>query len=642
MSSTPIRRVVTRVCAAGVVAAVLGGCEAIPQEPEVETPPRGENADASMDRKAFERLKTDAHTVYEADIDEILPARLDKGGSIPHRSVGPIFVEQMSALELLRILVRPHDIAVVPSPGMKDVKITLLDPIKRPMGEAISMIADQAGLFYEYRDGVLKIDDTRTFTVDLRHMAEIGTPGSVSPGNSGSDGGGDTGGTSPSGPEKSLLETFEATFESMGASDINVDAQNGLVNFVADRKTYRNIAEYTKKVAESKSVIVYDTWIYSVTLEEEVGIGVDFTEFTGSVDGTGIEVKNSESLLGSVGETGLGTEMGLGGFAMSVSEFSVGNFAINALLSFLDNQGKVKALSKPSLTVTSGKAADIFVGNRQNYIRKVEVDIQENLSDDDDGDTTTIEPQIEELNLGIGMALAGSYHNGVIDSKLKLKISELVKLDEREFENDQQSVTLQLPETSERSLNTQISSRPGDIIVLGGLITDNGSLRGQDLLTVPTSRKETKRREELIIVMRPRLVQLRPSGHPDLVAYQERRAEARAERARQRREAQAESERDADADADTDAGTDAPVKPVEPSASDAPVEDGAAPAPGDRTPPTPKMKPTAPTPLTPSSSGARDSQRDVSGDPVSSVMRQAPSSARDWSIADKAIAVGGE
>jgi hypothetical protein len=500
-----------RVVAAGLTALslTLAGCGAMPDRPEVETPPRGDGSDPARERQAVERLTADAVTTLEADIRELLPGEQDRGDPLPERLVGPTFVREMSALELMEILIRPHDIAVVPSPGLKDVKVTLLDPVQRPIGEALDMIAQQASLFYTYRNGVLLIDDKRDFTITLPRLAKLA----------------DIEGLSTVDGEIDLLESFAENFEALGAKELTVDAGSGIVNFEADRRSYRRIAEYARKVAAEKSVLVYDTWLYSVTLNENVGYGVDFGQLAGSIDDVDIQVDNLDAGLNrefldaiqlGQGAGGGAASAATSGYSLLMSGLDVGQFTLNTLLSFLDTQGEVKALSKPSLTMASGRSAQIFVGRKRNFVERIEVHTEEanenNASDDDDQDESTVTPEVSELDLGVNLALAGTFNNGLVTTDVKLKVTDLVKLDEADFSSSDENLSLQLPETSERSLVTQMHSRPGDIIVLGGLIRDQGQYDRESLASVPTAEEESRRREELVMIMRPRVIRFAPAG----------------------------------------------------------------------------------------------------------------------------------
>ena len=69
---------------------------------------------------------------------------------------------------------------------------------------------------------------------------------------------------------------------------------------------------------------------------------------------------------------------------------------------------------------------------------------------------------------------------------------------------------LQLPETTERELSTQIRIRPGDSLLIAGLVREtdefDSSGPGFDSPLIPTSRAGSTTNTELVFLLKPRVI----------------------------------------------------------------------------------------------------------------------------------------
>ena len=128
--------------------------------------------------------------------------------------------------------------------------------------------------------------------------------------------------------------------------------------------------------------------------------------------------------------------------------------------------------------------------------------------DEGDGDETTEttrEEQVETVEVGVVIGVSGAHYGGVISSDFDLDISELLGF--TEFSDGTRQ-----PQTLNKQVQSHLESRPGDVMVIGGIIRDReiNSRKNVTGTTVPTRASREAAQTETIILVRPRLVQIRP------------------------------------------------------------------------------------------------------------------------------------
>jgi general secretion pathway protein D/MSHA biogenesis protein MshL len=193
---------------------------------------------------------------------------------------------------------------------------------------------------------------------------------------------------------------------------------------------------------------------------------------------------------------------GLGG-AISMAAFTFDSF-INAV----KEQGQTTILSNPKLSVLNGQPALITVGRNVTYIDNIEVTAGTN---DSPGDKFSIET--ERVLSGVGMALTAT----ILDDKeiilnLVPVTSQLEEPIEYRFFGAGQ---VGLPIINVREMSTTVRVKDGEMLVIGGLISDVEE--GDGTFVPGTSNipffkylfgfeEKTSRKRELIILLKPRII----------------------------------------------------------------------------------------------------------------------------------------
>ncbi len=430
--------------------------------PQIETTPDRTTAVGSD--------KDDAITVLDVEAGSILDLEQHVGDALPDYEVGPIVVTDMPVLDVIKLIAAPFDIAVLPSDDLRRKNVTIMDPKVRPLREAVEMIASTSGLFYEFRNGVLKLEGEKNFTLKLPNVMEVATSDS-------SDANSKT--------RVATLEPFSEAISGFGGRDVYVNNFSGLISFTANYPTAKRISDYVRKFEEGREVLVYNAWVYEVELDNNNKAGVHWEDLSTHKGAFDFNLKSAGANIVSEGLT-----LGITG--------NPGRLAVDTLLDFLKTQGETKAVSRPTLSMTSGGMSDFAVGDRLQYIKEIK------LEENDTGDPVAQDVETAELETGIKMQVFGDHSNGIVYSRINLVLEDLVSFEE--FEAGQ--VKLSLPHTKERRVYSELQSRPGDLLIIGGLIQDRGTTKAEKVLglNLPLAKSAIQDRSELVIMMRPKLV----------------------------------------------------------------------------------------------------------------------------------------
>jgi type II secretory pathway component GspD/PulD (secretin) len=277
----------------------------------------------------------------------------------------------------------------------------------------------------------------------------------------------------------------------LGATEIFQDDLSGTVSFRATRPVREAAQRLMTSMESGRDMIVYDFWLIDRSLRDSSGLGVDLA----------VEGALGDFNIGVSGVSDVVSTLGGGSPITAMVSTTMGGFDIASALTFLRALGDTETLARPTISLLSGTTSTFRTGQTESYIRSTEVVATS-------GDTTTSGTTVQDLETGIAIGLAGAYNSGVISTDFEIVVSEL--LEYQEF--DTGSEKLRLPKTSQREMKAHLEARPGDVMVLGGIIRDQEMRTGRDIvgLGVPTGRSAESVKTETIILVRPRLVQIRP------------------------------------------------------------------------------------------------------------------------------------
>lgn len=402
--------------------------------------------------------------VIELAAGALLPRALEPSDALPEREIGagnPINLSDATFLDALRLVLQGQGIPVVAELGMDTQRLNVID-LKGSLSQVLDRLSAGAGLYYSYQDGLLRVSGDRSFVVTMPPLLDDAT-----------------------------YEEISKTVEMLGANAVRVDRGGSVVTFRANRRAYEQIRRYFETIRSQKALIVYETHFWEVALTDQRQLGINWNKF---------QVKPGPTSLSLTGGSQITDSLGLG-FVYSGARLS-----IDMLASFLQTQGTVSSRSNPQLALIGGHEATIRVGQITRYVKQI-------------GSTTTGTGIVQNtvdigaLPSGVDLTLQGDMVEDTVWSHVRLDVSDVTRVDTVQIGAQGQSINL--PQTSNRLIDTIVRARPGDFIRLGGFIQTRDALQrggiptGLDYL-FPKSLNDEATRTELVVVLRPRVIRFKP------------------------------------------------------------------------------------------------------------------------------------
>lgn len=296
--------------------------------------------------------------------------------------------------------------------------------------------------------------------------------------------------------------------ENIGATEIFKDVLSGTVTFRGTRPVYEAAQRLMASLEAGRDMVVYDFWIIDRSLTDSTGVGTDLgasrARNSGGSGGSGSEGGGGEEgardFIG-VNGSGLASAIAAGNPTGVMLSGNLGSFDLDATLRFLRSLGDTETVARPTISMLSGATSGFQSGEKSQYIKEVNSSANES--------TTSTGTQVETLETGVKIEVTGAHNAGVISTRFKVDVSELLAFEEF----DTGEVQLRLPKTSQRVLEANIEARPGDVMILGGIIRDRQELASSKIPGVGATlgRSSSATKTETIILVRPRLVQIRPN-----------------------------------------------------------------------------------------------------------------------------------
>jgi MSHA type pilus biogenesis protein MshL len=189
-----------------------------------------------------------------------------------------------------------------------------------------------------------------------------------------------------------------------------------------------------------------------------------------------------------------------------VSKVRLNNKDFTVFLNALKENGQTQILSNPKISVMNGQPALITVGRNVTYIDNIESDL------DTDSGVITLTVNTERVLSGIGMALTATI---IDDDEVIMNLvpvtSELQEPIEYRDVGDFGGV-VGLPIINIREMSTTVKVQNGEMLVIGGLISDDNDEQGEFLPIlgeIPIVKylfgyeEKVRTKRELIILLKP-------------------------------------------------------------------------------------------------------------------------------------------
>jgi general secretion pathway protein D len=269
-----------------------------------------------------------------------------------------------------------------------------------------------------------------------------------------------------------------------------VNRNTGVIIVTGTKKQIKAVDEYIKNLQDSltKEVLI-DVKIYSVELSKSHHTGIDWSTLSLSLGATGAPVSVPARAKYIVG---------------SQSVFKSATFNIAGLLNFLAQYGNVNSISNPKIMTLNNQKAIISVGDTIYY------KYASSVVTDQNGNPQT-QYTIDHKFVGVILDITPQISdNGEIILSIAPRISAFRDI------NQLNSTTRDMPpDTKDNTMLSVVRVKDGDTIVLGGLISDDESLKvnGVPILKeIPiikylfSSRDRISTKKELVFVITPHII----------------------------------------------------------------------------------------------------------------------------------------
>ena len=290
--------------------------------------------------------------------------------------------------------------------------------------------------------------------------------------------------------------------ETGGGRQVVVTPQAGLVTVRAFPDELRQIRSFLQ-IAEShlQRQVILEAKIIEVTLSDGYQQGIQWENVLGHAGNTNINFSTS---------AGQGLSNAITSAIGGVTSINFTGSDFSSIINLLDTQGDVDVLSSPRVTASNNQKAVIKVGNDEYFVTDVS-------STTVAGTTPVTTPQVELTPFFSGIALDVTpqidedgnvilhVHPSVIDVTSQTK----------EIKISDSTLELPLAQSEIRESDTVIRAASGDVVVIGGLMKSENI---ETVSKVPflgdipflgeafTSRSKSKKKTELIIMLKPTVV----------------------------------------------------------------------------------------------------------------------------------------
>ncbi len=401
---------------------------------------------------------------------DILVPRSMNGNPLPDVDVGPFELRGETLGGALQLILADYNITMAfeTSEGLTR-RITAAN-LHGNLSKVVNKVCSLADLYCAYDDGIITIKETETFVVDLPPFG-FSSDGAV---------------------DSVAFDQIVTGLESIIGNTPTLDSNARILVYSATHRSNKYAEEYFRRLRKNTALVVFETHIWEVTLDNENHTGINW-------EGAFSNIGNFDIDLTIPGGVPAGT---VSPITITPAFSGSGNLNFETVLEFISRHGAVKTVSQPQITVISGGSASLEVRQSENFISEFTRTPSTTVGVPDTVSTTT-----DTVDTGLRMTIASAWDKATVYGMLDISLDELLRIENFSPSPD---TIIQLPSTTTRSLETQIRVRPGDAILIAGLVTERDLYEGsgpgllKPLFT--TSRSATTRNTELIFMLKPRVI----------------------------------------------------------------------------------------------------------------------------------------
>lgn len=406
--------------------------------------------------------------------EDVLIPEVAEDDSFPNEKVGPFELRGETLAAALQLILADYDISIAFETQEGLTRRITVANLRGDLDKVVNQVCSLANLYCSYEDGTITVKDTQTFTVTLPPIGAQGNTDFM---------------TNVAGGLSAILGSAQ------GSTQPIVDTTTRTIVYNATQRTSAIAQRYFQRLRANTAMIVFETYIWEVSLNSGSSMGVDWFQ------------------LAEFGKFSTGLRMNGAVGADFTNPVSIGipsttqdfNGTTGDLVQFLSQFGAVKSISQPQITVLSGSEAELRVADTQNYVSQVATTLS-------DGQSTT-SVSTDSVDTGFTLTVGSTWDKATVYANIEIELTDVKQIDDFTFSDagdDGAETIIQLPQTSERQLSTQVRVRPGDSLLIAGLVRENDDYnsRGLGMMKplLPDSRTAQAQNLELVILLRPRVI----------------------------------------------------------------------------------------------------------------------------------------
>ena len=398
---------------------------------------------------------------------DVLVPEVGADDPLPMDYVGPLELRSETLAGALQLILADYDVSLAfqTDEGLNR-RITVAN-LRGPLGNVVKEVCSLANLYCAYQNGLLIIKETQTFTVKVPPISQ----------------------------DAAFMQNVALGLQAIIGKAPVIDQSTRTIIYEATQRNAEMAERYFQRMRTSTALIVFETYIWEVQLNAGNSAGIQWS----LIDNVGKYV-GSFGVTGQIGadftnpiSIGLPTTQGADG----------GTFTPTDVVDFLSNFGAVKTISQPQITVLSGSQAKLRAANKENYVAEVSETI-------DSGQSTT-SVNTDSVDTGFTLTIGSAWDNATVYANIEILLSDVAEIEDFAFSSGTGgATTVQLPKTTERELTTQVRIRPGDSLLIAGLVreNDNFSSSGVGFMKpiIPSQRTAQTENLELVFLLRPRVI----------------------------------------------------------------------------------------------------------------------------------------
>lgn len=401
--------------------------------------------------------------------NDVLVPEMAPDDPLPDVNVGPFELRSETLAGALQLILADYEVPLAFETDEGLTRRITVANLHGPLNHVIRRICGLADLYCAYEDGILTVKEKQTFTVKIPPISQ----------------------------DEAFMDNIAIGLNAIlgGSGAPIIDRSTRTIVYEASHRSAELAERYFQRMRTSTALIVFETYIWEVGLNSGNSAGVRwdtidaFGKFVGNIDingAIGADFSNPISI-------GLPTTQGASG----------GPFVPSDIFEFLSTFGAVKTISQPQITVLSGSEAKLRAADTENYVKRVAETI-------DDGQSTT-SVETDSVDTGFTIVIKSAWDNATVYADIEIALTDVSDIEDFDFTSGGGgTTTVQLPKTTERELKTQVRIRPGDSLLIAGLVRESDSFdkRGIGLMNpiIPSSRTAESSNLELVFLLRPRVI----------------------------------------------------------------------------------------------------------------------------------------